>query len=165
MTTRLVLVLAAALAILGCRKREITTHDRDEAANMVSEADFAGTVREWSRAEGLYAQAAALCPDSGDTWDSLGVARMRLGDRSGARTAYKSALSAYKAAFEADPTNSQSALRMAYVLVLLGRQDEARSAVDKAYKDHPDDRTLRAFVEDGDLDKLIADPELKDLAP
>jgi Flp pilus assembly protein TadD len=165
MTTRLVSVLAAALAFLGCSRREITAHDRDEAANMVSEADFAGTVREWSRAEGLYAKAADLCPDSGDTWDSLAVARMHLGDHSGARAAYKSAVSAYKAAFDADPTNSQPVVRMVYVLVVIGRQDEARSALDKAYRGHPDDRTLRAFVEDGDLDKLIADPGLKELAP
>jgi tetratricopeptide (TPR) repeat protein len=164
MITRLVLVLAVCAALSGCGRTAITDHQREEAANMVSEADFAVTVREWSRAEGLYKSAVAECPDTGDTWVSLAVARMHLNDHSGAKSAYKSALKAYKAAFEGDPTNSEPVLREAYVLVLLGRSDEARSAVSRAYKDHPDDRALRSFAE-GDLDKLISDPGLKDLTP
>jgi tetratricopeptide (TPR) repeat protein len=164
MITRPVLVLAACAALSGCGKTVITDHQREEAANMVSEADFAVTVREWSRAEGLYKSAVAECPDSGDTWVSLGIARMHLEDHSGAKSAYKSSLKAYKASFEADPTNSEPVLREAYVLVLLGRADEARSAVARAYKDHPDDRGLRSFSE-GDLDKMISDPGLKAITP
>jgi len=56
----------------------------------VSEANFAVTIREWSRAEGLYTKAVKICPDSGDYWLDLGVVRMHLNDRGGARSAYKS---------------------------------------------------------------------------
>jgi tetratricopeptide (TPR) repeat protein len=165
MTARTALVLAAALSLTGCSKKVISPLDRAEAANMASEADFAMNVHEWARAEGLYAKATALCPDTGLTWIALGVARMHLNDHSGARSAYKSAASAYKSAYEGDPSNSQALEQQAYVLVLLGRQDEARSVAAKAQKDHPDDRIIREFAEGGQLEKVIADPGLKDISP
>src|SRR5271167_4308911 len=95
MILRLALVLAVALALCGCHRKKITTLERDEAANMMSEADFAVTMKDWGRAEGLYAKAVGLCPDDGNAWVNLGIARMRLDNRAGARTAYKAALSAY----------------------------------------------------------------------
>jgi tetratricopeptide (TPR) repeat protein len=165
MTPRLALVLAIAVALSGCAKRVISPLDRAQAANMVSEAEFAVTVREWSRAEGLYKQAAGLCPDSGDTWLALGITRMRMADHSGARDSYKSAAKAYKAAFESDPTNSQAIEQEAYALIVLGRFDEARSVADKAHKDHPDDRLLREMTDGGQLERVIADPSLKEISP
>jgi Flp pilus assembly protein TadD len=165
MTSRTALVVAAALALAGCSRREISAVDREQAANYASEAEFAATVKEWSRAEGLYAQAAKLCPDNGDLWLALGVSRMHLGDRSGARGAYTSAASAYKAAYKADPTDSRAVGQRVYALVLLGSQDDARSAARKALKDHPDDPLLRGLVDGGQLERVIADPGLKEISP
>jgi Flp pilus assembly protein TadD len=165
MTARTALVLAAVLALAGCARRHISDLDRDQAANMASEAEFAATVKEWPRAEGLYAQAAKLCPDNGDLWLALGVSRMHLGDHSGAKSAYKSAASAYKDAFKADPTDSRAVSQQVYALVILGRQDEARSVARGALKDHPDDALLRDLVDGGRLERVIADPGLKDLSP
>jgi tetratricopeptide (TPR) repeat protein len=163
--SRLALVCAAALAAAGCRPREITSLQRKEAANVVSEAEFAVTLRDWRRAEGLYARAADLCPDAGDAWVNLGIVRMRLGDRPGARAAYKSALSASEAEFGRDPASSQAVMRSAYVLVVLGRADEARSVVDRARARNPDDWRLRNFAERHGIDQLLADPGLKDISP
>jgi tetratricopeptide (TPR) repeat protein len=163
--SRLVLVVAAALALEGCRPREITSLQRKEAANVISEADFAVTMRDWKRAEGLFARAVQLCPDAGDSWVNLGVVRMHLGDHPGARSAYKSALSAYEADFDLNPADTRDVLRRAYVLVLLGRADEARSAVDKARATYPQDRRLRSFAENRGVDGLIASPGLKDISP
>jgi len=165
MTARLALLLAAMFALCACRHRQITKLERVEAANMVSEANFAVTVKEWARAEGLYAKAAALCPDAGDYWLNLGLVRMRLGNRDGARSAYKEAVSAYKEAAELDPANSQAVVRRIYVLVVLGRADEARSVLEKARAKNPGDRVLRSFSENRDLDKMVADPGLKSLSP
>jgi tetratricopeptide (TPR) repeat protein len=165
MTARQALVLAAAFSLAGCARKQISALDRDQAANMASEAEFAATVKEWPRAEGLYAQAAKLCPDSGDLWLALGVARIHTGDRSGARDAYKSAANAYEYAYKADPTNSRSLGQRVYALVLLGRQDDARSVARKAQKDHPDDAYLRDLVDGGQLERVIADPALKDISP
>jgi Flp pilus assembly protein TadD len=165
MTNRLALVLAAAVVLAGCRQREITKLERDEAANVISEAAFAVTMKDWARAEGLYTKAAALCPDQGETWVRLGVIRVRLHNSDGAREAYKSALAAFKDDFKRDPANTASVIRGASVLVILGRADEARSMVDKAYAKYPDDRRLRDFVQMKGVDKIIADPGLKAVSP
>jgi tetratricopeptide (TPR) repeat protein len=165
MTARSALVLAAAIAFTGCSRKVVSPLDRAEAANMSSEADFAMNVHEWARAEGLYTKATALCPDTGDTWIALGIARIHLNDHSGARSAYKSAASAFKDAFRSDPTNIQALEQQTYALVLLGRQDEARSVAAKARKDYPDDRAIRNFVDGGDLDRVIADPAVRAISP
>jgi len=161
----LVSVSAAALALVGCRAREITSLQRKEAASVASEAEFAVTMRDWKRAEGLYARAVELCPDAGDAWLNLGVVRVRLGDRGGARAAYKGALGAYEAALDREPANSEAVLRRVYVLVILGRDGEARRAVDKARAKYPDDWRLRNFVESKGVDRLVADPALKSVEP
>jgi tetratricopeptide (TPR) repeat protein len=165
MKRRPFLILGAAAALAGCRAKEITPIDRAESANDVSEAEFAVTMKDWPRAEGLFAKAVEVCPDEADNWLNLGAVRMRMHDNSGARSAYKSALSAYADAFERDPTNSAPLLRRAYVLVLLGRVDDARSLIDKARDKYPDDRELRNFVEMKGVDRMVADPNLKELSP
>lgn len=165
MRYRSALVAAAAILLSGCHRREITSLERKEAANVVSEAEFAVTLRDWSRAEGLYAKASVLCPDQGDTWVNLGIVRMRLHDAGGAKSAYKSGLSAYEADSKRDPSNTLPAIRRANVLVILGRPDEARSLLARVRQDHPDDRRLRAFMESNGLDKMIADPGLKAVSP
>ena len=165
MSYRAALVLAAALALAGCHRREITSLERKEAANVVSEADFAVNLRDWARAEGLYAKAAALCPDQGEIWVNLGVVRMRMHNPGGARSAYKSALTAYSDDFDRDSTDSMAVLRKAYVLVILGRSDEAKELVAKAYTKLPEDRRLRNFIEGKGLDKLIEDPSTKEISP
>ncbi len=165
MISRLVLVSAAALALAGCRPRAITSLERKEGASVESEAEFAVTLRDWKRAEGLYVKATGLCPDTGDWWVNLGIVRMRLGDRAGARSAYKSAISASEAEYDRDGASSQAVLRRAYVLVILGRADEARAAVDRARARSPEDRRLRGFVESHGVDRLLADPDLKDISP
>jgi tetratricopeptide (TPR) repeat protein len=165
MSARLALLLAAALALCACRHREITKLEREQAANEASEADFAVTVKEFSRAEGLYAKAAAQCPDTGDYWLNLGIVRVRLGDRGGARAAYKSAEGAYRDAAERDAADSRSVIRRIYVLVVLGRPDDARAALDKARARSPGDRVLKSFNENGGLQKMLADPALKSISP
>lgn len=165
MTKHVALVLAAVVVLGGCRPRTITKLERDEAANVISEAEFAVTIKDWSRAEGLYAKAAALCPDQGETWVRLGVVRVHLHNPDGARAAYKSALSAFEEDFKRDPANTASVIRGASVLVILGRADEARSMVDKAYAKYPDDRRLRSFVEMKGVDRIVADPGLKEVSP
>jgi len=165
MRFRSALAMAAALALAGCRPREITQLQRDEAANDVSDADFAVTIKDWPRAEGMYAKAANLCPDQGDIWMNLGIVRMRMQNSSGARDAYKSALSAYRDDEKRDPKNPVPVLRHAYALAVLGRADEARSEVADGYARMPDDARLRGFVEGKGIDKMLADPSLKEVSP
>jgi len=165
---RALLILSAVLLLVvaGCKPRakEITSLQRKEAAALVSEADFAVTLRDQARAEGLYAKAAALCPDNGDYWIFLGSTRVRLGRRDDARAAYQRALGAYEDAAARDPQDAQSAIQQVYVLALLGRVDDARARLGKLSAKYPDNPSVRSFVETKQLDRLLATPQFKQLA-
>lgn len=159
------LLLALVVLPSGCaRKKPISDIDRKQAANLASEADFAVTVREYPRAEGLMVQATTLCPDTGAYWVSLGSARMRLGNRNGARDAYKHALSAFEDAAAKNKQDTEPALQQVFVLALLGRVDDARAFQERLLKQRPDNGDIRAFVEGKRLDALLNDPQYKQLA-
>ena len=164
MRFRLAQFTAGCLLLCGCHK-EITSIDRKEAASNVSEAEFAINLKDWARAEDLYSKSVKLCPDKGDYWMSLGIVRMHVGKRDGAKSAYKSALNAFKAQEGSVADNSDVVIREAYALVLLGRPDEARSLVDRAHARHPENRALSSFVEAHNLDRMISDPTIKEISP
>jgi Flp pilus assembly protein TadD len=165
MRHRLALIMAAALALAGCRAKEITQHDRDQAANYVSDADFAVTIKDWARAEEMYAKATQLCPDEADVWMNVGIARMHLHNPGDARTAYKAALSSYKDDLKKKPGNSVILIRIAYVLTLLGRADEARALIADALQKTPGDAQLQELVDHKAIDKMLADPGVKAISP
>lgn len=156
----------ALLLASGCKPKpkEIPAIQRKEAANLVSEAQFANTLRDYARAEPLFAKAAELCPDEGDYWVNLGVVRRRLGDTSGAKAAYESARKAYRDAFEIDPKDTDMLLQQVYVTALLGKVDEARSMLEKAGKKMPDNRNVRLFIENKQFDRIVEDPAFKEVA-
>lgn len=161
------LLVCAALALgAGCGKKasDISDLARKQAANLVSEANFALTLRDYARAEPLFAQAAKLCPDTGEYWLNLGMVRVRQGNKSAAKDAYKEALAAYREASKQNPESAESRLQQVYVLALLGRIDDAREAAEKAAKQQPNDRTLRMFVEGKQLDRILADAAFKEIA-
>jgi len=162
------LIFAAAAALVfagGCKPKakEITSLQRKEAATLVSEALFALQLHDLPRAEGLYVQATALCPDEGKYWVDLGSLRVRLGHRDAARTAYKSALTAYET-LGADNKDPQPLLQQVYVLALMGRVDDAKAALAKVQKLFPDNRAVRGFTEGGQFEKMLADPRFREIA-
>lgn len=164
----LVLISLALTLLLtgGCKPKpmDIPPLQRKEAANLASEAQFATALRDYARAEPLFEKAAKLCPDQGDYFVNLGVARRRLGNTAGAKTAYEQARKAYRRAFEVDESQSEALLQEVYVLALLGQPDEARKALERAAKRLPDDREVRVFIENKQLDRILADPGFKDIA-
>jgi tetratricopeptide (TPR) repeat protein len=156
---------AVALVVaLGCGPRkQVTERDRKEAAHLISEAQFALSVREWSRAESLLAKAVHLAP-SGDTWVSLGGARLRLNNRAGAKDAYQSALKAYEAEAVRRNLVAEPWIKQAYVLALLRREADSRAVLAKAAKHFPNDPKLRAFSDPKEFEKLLASQKFKDMA-
>ena len=81
--SKIVLLLVSWLSVLaltGCQPQSarITSLQRKAAASLISEAEFALTIREFVRAEKLLTQASALEFDNGKTWISLGMVRVRL---------------------------------------------------------------------------------------
>jgi tetratricopeptide (TPR) repeat protein len=161
---RIAIFLTLVLALLaGCkpRSKQITELQRKEAAHIDSEAQFAVTMRQWDRAEGLYAKAAQVCPDTGQYWLNLGATRMRLGKRDTAKDAYKSALKAFEAEAAERKEDVEPWLGQIKVLALLGRADDSRAALEKAAKRFPNDRMLRVMREGKNFDQMLADPAFK----
>ncbi len=159
------LLLFTAVLAAGCGQKEITPLQRKQGASLASEASFAVTLRDFPRAEGLLVQAVAACPDTPEYWLTLGTVRRRQDNRSGARTAYEQAQKAAKAKFQRDGNNAQALVQQVYALALLDRDDEARKVIERARKDHADNRAIRTFAENNELDRLLADPGFKDLKP
>ena len=148
----------------GCGRKEVTSLQRKQAASLISEAEFALNLRDYARAEPLLAQAVELCPDTAEFWLNLGSVRRRLGNLKGAKTAYEGMLDVVRDNYRRDGKDPSPLLQQVYVLALLGRMDDARAVLDKAQKNHPDDRNVRAFVEDHRLEHLADDPGFKEIA-
>jgi tetratricopeptide (TPR) repeat protein len=150
--------------VFGCaRRKPVTERDRKEAAHLVSEAQFALSVREWARAEGLFAKAVQVAPQ-GDYWLSLGAVRLKLNNRAGAKAAYQSALKEYE--YDAVRRNglSEPWLKQAYVLALLGRNDDSRALLAKAAKHFPNDAKVRAYSDPKEFERMISSQKFKDMA-
>lgn len=164
------LPISIAVAVLlflgvGCGKKpEITSLQRKEAASLLSEAQFALTLRDLPRAEGLLAKATAVCPDMGDSWVSLGSVRMKLGQRDAAKSAYKQALAVFEEAAAKNKADAEPVLQQVTVLALLGRVGEARALAEKLPARFPTNRNVRMYVEGKNLERLLADPKFKEVA-
>ncbi len=158
--------LGALLLVLvpGCaKKKEPTERDRKEAAYLISEAQFAMTVREWPRAEGLLVKATELVPQ-GDAWLSLGAVRMRQNNRGGAKDAYQSALKAFEAETALNNRISEPWLKQAFVLGLLGRKSDSQAMIAKAEKIFPNDAKVRALTDPKEFERMFATQNFKDMA-
>lgn len=161
-----VLVATAFFAFAGCKDkpREIPKITRAEAENLASEAAFATQVRDHTRAEALLVKATKLIPEESGYWLALGATRKRLGNASGARSAYKEALAAEEKAYQRDGTDTDALMQQIYALCLLGRADDARKLLDKARSQHPDNRAIKNFADSRGIDRMLADPGFKELA-
>ncbi|MGH7945206.1 MAG: hypothetical protein ACREH8_12205 [Opitutaceae bacterium] len=153
----------ALVLTLGCARKQVTDRDRKEAAHLVSEAQFAMTIREWARAEGLLLKAVQVAP-TGDYWLSLGAARLRLNNRKGAKEAYQSALKEFEKESARNNLSSEPWIKKIYVLALLGRHDDSRALAAKATKLFPNDVNVRAFTDPGEYERMVSSPKFKDMA-
>ena len=96
---------------------------------------------------------------------SLGTVQARLNKKSDAKSAYdEAARCAYKAAYKAAPTNDQLFVQELYVLMLMGRGDDAKSMLQKAVDANPSNYNLKNFSNSKAIDRMLADPGLKDLS-
>ena len=164
---------AACLLLAACHKQPVDKaaagRPKDvpklvaaEAANLASDAAFALQIRDYARAEKSLARAVGLRPDIPDWWFSLGTARKRLGQIGDARSAYKKALALYEKRYEAtaEVADLQQQLIM---LVLLGREDEARKLLEQSCQRQPGQLALKRLAEGKIIDQLLRDPNIQQL--
>jgi len=156
-----------ALALAGgCKPKpkEISSLKRKEGAYLMSEAQYAITMRDYAHAEGELTKAVEACPDNGSYWISLGTVRVRLGKKGDAKSAYKTGLAAYQDLAKLDPKDVSAVLQQVYVLALLGRADDARALLAKLPERFPASREVRGFVESKQFDRILADPAFKEIS-
>jgi tetratricopeptide (TPR) repeat protein len=166
--TRIAVLLFAGAAFtfsVACKPKPkpVTELQRKEAEHLAAEAGFALTLKDWPRADNLLSKAVQIVPDNGMYWLSLGSTRVRAGNKPGAKAAYEGALKAFEreANTEAGKKDPDPWLKQMQTLALLGRVDDARKMLEKTAKQFPDNRTVRAFIDGKQFDRMIADPAFK----
>lgn len=163
---RLFIVCAcvAALLVTGCSRapKEVSPAVRAEAASLLSEAQFAMSIREFSRAEELIERALKLRDDVPEYWVSLGMACRKQDDKSGARKAYQKALGLHVDRYEKDKKPEELA-QQAFVLGLLGKTDDALKLLDKGLHEHPDSAVMKKMADPRGLPRTFQTAEFKAL--
>jgi tetratricopeptide (TPR) repeat protein len=149
----------------GCspKRKLVSERDRKEAALLVSEAQFAMTLRDWPRAEGLLAKAVELSPEV-EYWMNLGMVRVRLKNTAGAKKAYEAALKLFQDEAARDNTRADPWLHQVNVLALLGRVDDSRAVLAKAAKQFPKDSRVQAILDPKRFQEMITSPGFKENA-
>lgn len=161
-------IVFACVAVLfssGCsqKPKEVPEVVKKEAATLVSEAQFAMSIREFSRAEELIQRALKLREDMPEYWVSLGMARRKQDDKKGARKAYEKALGLHQDRYKSDHAPEELA-QQAFVLALLGRNDEALKVLEKGLKDHPDSAVIKKMADPRGLPRTFQSPQFKELS-
>lgn len=162
--TVLILVAGLGLVLAGCKDKpkEISTAARAEAAQNASEGEFAIQIRDYPRAEDLFDKATQLDPEIPRYWKELGAARRHRDDNKGARKAYERARELAALEYKRSEKKSISAgFGEVEAYVLLNRPDDARKALERLGKEHPDDPQLKAFVDNKIVDRMLEDTTIK----
>jgi len=124
----------------------------------------AEALEHYTAAEKALTQATILDPDNANCWVDLAIARVRINDKSGAKTALKKVISICNANFAKDPQNLTWLIQQIRPLIMLGRIDDARALLDKAVKQFPDNAQVRRIKDMKIIDQLLADPQIKDFS-
>ncbi len=160
----LVLACVGALWFAGCAKepKEYPKAVTAEAASLIGEAQFAMQIREFSRAEELIQRALKLRDDLPEYWVSLGMARVRQDNSSGARNAYEQGIKLHVARYKKNQEPSDL-MQQAFVTALLGKTDDALKILKQGLKDHPDDEVVKKMADPRGLPRTFQTPEFKQL--
>ena len=164
-TFKILLAFLFVSLVAACGgKKEVTALEQAQAVQAAGEAGRANFINDYAAAEKALTRATTLNPYNADYWFDLGIARVRIKDKSGARSAFKSVISVCNDSAAKDPKNPVWLTKQLRPLIMLGRIDEARALLDKAAKLFPNDPQVRQFKEQKFIDQLLADPQLKDFS-
>ncbi len=164
-TFSIVSFFALILLLAGCGKHkevEVSDQARAEALHLATEAHVQTRLRDYAAAEKALARAVELDPNVGDYWSALGRNRMLLGDKSGAKKAYKRELAISEADAEKHPDDVEIQLSQLRPLVLLNRVDDARKLVEEMSRKHPQHTELRRLSDKKAFDEMVAASEIQE---
>jgi tetratricopeptide (TPR) repeat protein len=160
----LIVVCSVLLLSTGCskKKKEVSTGVQAEAAMLISEAQFASSIREYPRAEELVERAIKLRDDVPEYWVTLGMARRKQDNKDGARKAYEKALGLHKDRYKAEKQPEELG-QQAFVLALLGRTNDALKVLEQGLKDHPDSAVMKKMADPRGLPATFKAPKFQEL--
>ena len=148
-----VVVVVGVLCLAGCGDAGPEVADRAQVlAGQAAEAFNAG---DYSEARSLSREAVTRKPDSAEAWVEHGMACAAMQDGGCARDSYERALQLHAQQYRENPGDSNQLQQQVYVLLLLGRDAEARALLTQGLERHPEDRQLALFA--SDLEGLLAD--------
>jgi tetratricopeptide (TPR) repeat protein len=156
--------VAVLLALAACKPKpvEVSSVARAEALHLATEAQTQTLLRDHAAAEKALARAVELDPTDPGFWSALGRSRMMLGDKSGAKKAYKRELELCEKEAKEKPKDVEAQLSQIRPLVLLNRVDDARKLIEKTARAHPENAQLKRLSEGKELEALLADPKIQE---
>jgi len=142
--------------------KPVTADDRRQAATAAGEASYANFKGDFASAEKALARSVAFDPFNADNWFDLGIARIRIKDKSGARAAFNNVLALCKDRAAKDPANAAWLVKQIRPMVILGRVDEARALQKRVLEQFPNDPQVGVFRDPNAINRLLEDALLKE---
>ena len=113
--------------------------------------------KDYAKARSLLEEAVRLRPDFAEAWVGLGNDCALLKDTTAAIAAYEHALLLHRQRCQMTPSDANQLQQQVYVLLLLGRDAEARDLLSQGMKMHSGNQQLNAFATG--LDGILSDKE------
>lgn len=166
-----ILMALAALVFAGCgnrgpkrtpgQPRAVSATIAAQADEAASDATFALQIQDYARAAQSLKKSLGFRDDIPDRWEALAYAYKHLNQTSDARDAYRRALKLWKQYYSEtkDPGDGMHEL---YVLIYLGRADEARALAKTLAKANPNNTDVQNFYQNKGVDAMLADPTVQD---
>lgn len=137
--------------------KEVTRAVAAEAESLVAEAAFALQLKDYPRVVETLTKATKLRDDIPEWWVDLGATQKRLNNLSEAKACYKKALAIHESRYDRTK-NVVHLIPQFHILLLLDREKDARSLLEKSLQRHGDNPQLKEFVAARGIDALLQDP-------
>ena len=150
-----VFTVLGVLCFSGCRDGASSGNHRVQ--DLAREASQAFAERDYREARTLSQEVVHLKPDFAEAWVLHGESSALLGDTASARTSYERAQQLHAQRYRANPDDTNQLVQQIHVLLLLGRDMEARVLLAQGLEAHPVDGPLTRLSLG--IDELLVDPE------
>ncbi|MHC4212050.1 MAG: tetratricopeptide repeat protein [Planctomycetota bacterium] len=141
--TVVTVLLLAAFAVPTTLALTSKTSDKKrsikEAQKLSREASWLMKDGDFGKTRDLLEQAVALDPAFAEAWVGLGMVYLKLGDSAKARDAYEKGFSLHEHNYKEDPNDANQLIQQIGVLLLLGRDSQAKKLVAEGSLKHRGD--------------------------